>query len=86
MIDEDSFRQVMIGVFEHLKRHEERLQAIMREAAALRKTLEEASDGKFLPLLQEHFAKVSEEASDAERALIGRLDKAIHRLKSGDPF
>ncbi|MGA2986480.1 MAG: hypothetical protein ABSG32_21990 [Terriglobia bacterium] len=80
MVENDSLRQSMLVVFEHLKKHEIKLQMVMNEVAALKRTLEQASNGKFLPLLQQQRDAVAQETSALSGRAVADLEAMIQSL------
>jgi hypothetical protein len=86
MINENGLRQSVIGAFEYLKKHEETLQILMQEVASLREALVQASDGKFLPILEGRRLDLSQKTGAAASAQVDRLGAAIDSLKSGRMF
>jgi hypothetical protein len=86
MIHEQGLRDTIVGIFKYIRTHEESLQMLMREVASLREVLQQASDGKFLPILEERRIDLAQRTDATASALIGRLDQAIQQLEPGGIF
>jgi hypothetical protein len=86
IMDENGLRDVIATLVVYLKDDHDYAVTLGNELAALRDALQELSDGKFLPLLEKHRARMRGATAGLTSEIAASYDELIRRVKAGESF